>query len=88
MSPDAEPAQPPEQAPVTASVTVAGEEAALLRDLAAVLGRTPEDLAIAHAAGALLIPRTTIGESEFADWALFDGPPDLSAEVSPDPHVR
>ncbi|KJY35960.1 hypothetical protein VR45_12750 [Streptomyces sp. NRRL S-495] len=49
-------------------------EAQILRDLAAVLGRTPEELAIEHAAGVLPIP-----SEPPADWGLFDGPPDLAA---------
>jgi hypothetical protein len=67
-------------------VTVSGTEAALIRELAAVLGRTPEALALKYAAGALKLPATTIGDSEFADWALFDGPADLAARaVGPSP---
>jgi hypothetical protein len=87
MSPNAEPAPPPEdQRPITTSVTVSGTEAALIRELAAVLGRTPEALALKYAAGALKLPATTIGDSEFADWALFDGPADLAARaVGPSP---
>ncbi|GAA2721914.1 MULTISPECIES: hypothetical protein [Streptomyces] len=47
----------------------------ILRDLAAVLGRTPEALAIEWAAGSLVIPTATIGETLGEDgWGLFDGP--------------
>ncbi|MFD0279064.1 hypothetical protein ACFVHB_34870 [Kitasatospora sp. NPDC127111] len=42
-------------------------EAQILRDLAAVLGRTPEELAIEHAAGLPPIPTEPL-----ADWFLFD----------------
>ncbi|MEV8328063.1 hypothetical protein [Kitasatospora sp. NPDC056731] len=77
MSPQSEPApEPPAQPPITASVTVSGVEAQILRDLAAVLGRTPEELAIEHAAGLLPIPTKPL-----VDWALFDGPPDLAASA-------
>ncbi|MFI5530081.1 hypothetical protein ACIA8O_16205 [Kitasatospora sp. NPDC051853] len=65
--------------PITAQVTVTGPEAAALRELAAVLGRPAEALALEYVAGALKLPATSIGESEFADWALFDGPEDLAA---------
>ncbi len=75
------PAVPPER-PITAQVTVGGLEAAVLRELAAVLGRPAEALALEYAAGTLKLPTTTIGESEFADWTLFDGPPDLAAHAN------
>ncbi|MBO1415897.1 hypothetical protein [Streptomyces sp. FH025] len=58
------------------SVTVSGLKAQILRDLAAVLGRTPEELAIEHAAGIRPIPTEPL---PLVDWALFDGPPDLAA---------
>ncbi|MEV7783180.1 hypothetical protein [Kitasatospora sp. NPDC088351] len=77
MSPQSEPApEPPAQPSITASITVSGVEAQILRDLAAVLGRTQEELAIEHAAGVLPIPAEPL-----ADWALFDGPPDLAARA-------
>ncbi|MHB6912777.1 hypothetical protein [Streptomyces sp. DB-54] len=67
---------------ITASVTVTGSTAALLRELAGVLGRTPEALAIEWAAGSLHLPSTPVGEAVPPDsWALFDGPPDLSART-------
>ncbi|MER0476840.1 hypothetical protein ABR737_00465 [Streptomyces sp. Edi2] len=74
---------PPEpDTEITASVTVTGSQAALLRDLAAVLGRTPEALAIEWAAGALRIPPASVGETVPPDdWGLFDGPADLSAHA-------
>ncbi|MER6366746.1 hypothetical protein [Kitasatospora sp. NPDC001527] len=76
MSPHSNPAPDPArpQPSITASVTVSGVEAQILRDLAAVLGRSPEELAIEHAAGVLPIPAEPL-----ADWGLFDGPPDLAA---------
>ncbi|MBA4863262.1 hypothetical protein H1V43_18105 [Streptomyces sp. PSKA54] len=78
---------PPHAAEITASVTVAGSQATLLRDLAAVLGRTPESLAIEWAAGALPLPSESTGEDpRVPEWGLFDGPPDLS--VRADEHVR
>ncbi|MEV4739515.1 hypothetical protein [Streptomyces sp. NPDC049555] len=65
----------PSEPDITANVTVTGSRAALLRDLAAVLGRTPESLAIEWAAGSLVIPTATIGETLGEDgWGLFDGP--------------
>ncbi|MFE4512730.1 hypothetical protein ACFRMQ_00840 [Kitasatospora sp. NPDC056783] len=76
MTPQSEPAPEPPERPITASVTVSGSEAQILRDLAAVLGRTPEELAIEHAAGVLPIPSEPI-----VDWALFDGPSDLAADA-------
>ncbi|MFJ2191619.1 hypothetical protein ACIOJE_27420 [Kitasatospora sp. NPDC087861] len=84
MSPQSEPApEQPEQPSITASVTVSGAEAQILRDLAAVLGRTPEDLAIEHAAGLLPIPAEPL-----ADWSLFDGPSDLAAGADQWMHDR
>ncbi|MFE2721495.1 hypothetical protein [Kitasatospora sp. NPDC059327] len=53
-------------------MTVGGTGAAALREPAAVLGRPAEALALEYAAGALKLPTTTIGESRFADWALFE----------------
>ncbi|GAB2734229.1 hypothetical protein [Kitasatospora kifunensis] len=73
--------QEPQVPPITAQVTVAGPEAAVLRELAAALGRPAEALALDYAAGTLKLPTTTIGESAFADWTLFDGPPDLAAHA-------
>ncbi|WP_157531929.1 MULTISPECIES: hypothetical protein [unclassified Kitasatospora] len=49
-------------------------EAQILRDLASVLGRTPEELAIEHAAVILPIPTEPV-----AGWSVFDGPPNLAA---------
>ncbi|MEV8328055.1 hypothetical protein [Kitasatospora sp. NPDC056731] len=84
MTPQPQPApEPPAQPPITASVTVSGVEAQILRDLAAVLGRTPEELAIEHAAGVLPIPAEPL-----VGWALFDGPPDLAALVTWPPSPR
>ncbi|MFE2728754.1 hypothetical protein [Kitasatospora sp. NPDC059327] len=81
MDGQAQPPATPQERPITAQVTVSGLEAAVLRELAAVLGRPAEALALEYAAGTLKLPTTTIGESEFADWALFDGPPDLAAHT-------
>ncbi|MGW2398126.1 hypothetical protein ACWCYY_16420 [Kitasatospora sp. NPDC001664] len=67
--------------PITAQVTVTGPDAAVLRELAAVLGRPAEVLALEYTTGTVKLPTTTIGESEFADWALFDGPEDLASTV-------
>ncbi|MGW6915350.1 hypothetical protein ACWGB8_16265 [Kitasatospora sp. NPDC054939] len=80
MGEQAEPVQP-DARPITAQVTVAGREAAMLRELAHVLGRPAEALALEYAVGSLKLPTTAIGGSEFADWALFDGPPDLASRA-------
>ncbi|MEV6673956.1 hypothetical protein [Streptomyces sp. NPDC051162] len=73
---------PPAEQEITVGVTVTGTRAALLRDLAAVLGRTPEALAIEWAAGTLVIPSAPIGESFGEDyWGFFDGPTDLAART-------
>ena len=83
--PVAEP--PPPDRPITASVTVSGTDAAVLRDLAEVLVRTPEALALEYVAGLLKIPAEAIGaDPEFAEWGLFDGPSDLAE--SADEHLR
>ncbi|MFC5723402.1 hypothetical protein ACFP1Z_24880 [Streptomyces gamaensis] len=55
-----------------------GDVATALRELAAVEGRTPEELALQYAAGALTIPTEPI---DARDWGIFDGPPDLSARA-------
>ncbi|MBV6700121.1 hypothetical protein [Kitasatospora aureofaciens] len=82
MGSQGEPARPPHvEQPIVASVTVSGTDAAFLRELAAVLGRTPQALALEYATGALKLPADAIGESEFADWALFDGPHDLAEKT-------
>ncbi|MFI9332655.1 hypothetical protein ACIGZJ_34620 [Kitasatospora sp. NPDC052868] len=80
MGEQAEPPRP-QVRPITAQVTVTGLEAAVLCELAGVLGRSPEALALEYAAGTLKLPTSSIGESEFADWALFDGPPDLATHA-------
>ncbi|MFC0601191.1 hypothetical protein [Streptomyces palmae] len=74
------PDQPgPEESAITAQVTVTGGHAVLIRDLAAVLGRTPEALAVEWAAGALTVPAGTVGDSlRPGDWGLFDGAEDLA----------
>ncbi|MGW4646962.1 hypothetical protein [Kitasatospora sp. NPDC004289] len=77
-------AEEPPPRPITAAVTVTGPEAAALRELAAVLGRSAEALALEYTVGTLKLPATSIGESEFADWALFDGPEDLASSVDRD----
>lgn len=72
----------PAEHEITANVTVTGPRAALIRDLAAVLGRTPEALAIGWAAGSLVLPETPVGEVVSADeWGLFNGPTDLAART-------
>ncbi|MEV0635302.1 hypothetical protein AB0I77_10120 [Streptomyces sp. NPDC050619] len=74
-------APPPEEPqPIQARVTVSGTTAGILRDLAALDGRTPEALAIEWAAGKLVIPEGTVGDV-VDDWGLFDGPPDLASRV-------
>ncbi|MFF4802754.1 hypothetical protein ACFY1U_30810 [Streptomyces sp. NPDC001351] len=66
--------------PVQAHVTVSAAMAGILRDLAALDGRTPEALAIESAAGKLVIPEGTVGDV-VDDWGLFDGPRDLASRV-------
>ncbi|MGP3968766.1 hypothetical protein [Streptomyces sp. 6N223] len=63
--------------PITASVTVTGAVADIIRDLAAVEGRTPEALALEWAAGTLVIPPEPcdVEALAFDD----DGPSDLSS---------
>jgi hypothetical protein len=64
--------------PITASVTVTGAVADIIRDLAAVEGRSPEALALEWAAGTLVIPPTEPFDVE--KWAFDDGgPADLSS---------
>lgn len=58
---------PPEPPTITAHVTVTGEAAELLRDLAAVAGRSPEELALEYATGKLVLPTT----DQPVEWALF-----------------
>lgn len=59
---------------------MAGSQAALLRDLSAVLSGTPESLTTEWAAGALPIPSEPTGEDpRVPDRGLFDGPSELSA---------
>ncbi|MBF9069631.1 hypothetical protein [Streptacidiphilus fuscans] len=65
---------PPEPPTITAHVTVTGEAAELLRDLAAVAGRSPEELALEYATGKLVLPTT----DQPVEWAVFEGPTDLS----------
>ncbi|MET8948759.1 hypothetical protein ABZX30_35900 [Streptomyces sp. NPDC004542] len=71
---------PDEPRPIQAHVTVSGTVAGILRDLAALEGRTPEALAIEWAAGKLVIPEGSAGDA-IDDWGLFDGPPDLASRV-------
>ncbi|WP_455352673.1 hypothetical protein [Streptomyces sp. SYSU K217416] len=79
---DDQPAEPPQDEKITASVTVTGPRAAILRDLAAVLGRTPEELIEEWATGSLSIPSEPIGEDpRVPEWGLFDGPADLAAHT-------
>jgi hypothetical protein len=77
MNPNAEPAEPPADRPITASEPVSGEIASILRDMSAILGRTPEELAIDYAAGVLKIPT----EPYTGEWGFFDGPPDLASNT-------
>lgn len=60
--------------PVTTSVALTNDEAALLRDLAAVAGRPLESLVADFVAGRIVLPPS---ERPTIDWALFDGPGDL-----------
>ncbi|MFI1729961.1 hypothetical protein ACH40E_12125 [Streptomyces acidicola] len=57
-----------------------GTMAGILRDLAALDGRTPESLAVEWAAGKLVIPEGTVGDA-VDDWGLFDGQADLASRV-------
>lgn len=67
---------------IIAGTAVTSSRAALLRDLAAVLDRTPETLTTEWAAGTLPIPTTPIGDQlPPTQWGLFDGPTDLSART-------
>ncbi|GAA3010809.1 hypothetical protein GCM10020229_23040 [Kitasatospora albolonga] len=60
---------PPGEPPVVrAEVVVTGEVAEAITALAKLLGRTPEELAIEHAAGIFPIPD---GPNNL-DWGLFD----------------
>jgi len=68
------PAPPPEPAPITARVTVTGIEAQLLRDLAALSGRSPEELALEYATGKVVLPAV---DRQPVDWAVFEGDGDL-----------
>ncbi len=62
-------ATPPSEPPVVrAEVVVTGEVAEAITALAKLLGRTPEELAIEHAAGVFPIPS---GPNNL-DWGLFD----------------
>ncbi|MGW2399637.1 hypothetical protein ACWCYY_24045 [Kitasatospora sp. NPDC001664] len=66
---------PPGEPPVVrAEVVVTGEVAEAITALAKLLGRTPEELAIEHAAGIFPIPD---GPNNL-DWGLFD-----SGELTP-----
>jgi rhodanese-related sulfurtransferase len=77
MSPADAAAQPPHiTEPITAQVTVSGAIADILRDLAAIDGRTPEEMVQERVAGRVVIPA---GPASAEDWELFDGPADLSA---------
>ncbi|MGW8376262.1 hypothetical protein [Streptomyces sp. ODS28] len=75
---DAQATPPPEPEPITASVTVTGEVAGFLRDLAAIEGRTPEELVLDWAAGKVKMPSKQLTAE---DLEVFDGPEDLSSTV-------
>ncbi|MEN8651139.1 hypothetical protein ABCR94_10960 [Streptomyces sp. 21So2-11] len=82
-----QPAEPPQDEQISANVTVSGSRASLLRDLAAVLGRTPEALIGEWATGSLTIPSEPIGDDpRVPEWGLFDGAADLAART--DEHLR
>ncbi|WP_306317917.1 MULTISPECIES: hypothetical protein [unclassified Streptomyces] len=78
-----QPAQdPPQEEGISATVTVTGTRAAILRDLAAVLGRSPEELVAEWAGGTLVIPNEAIGDDpRVPEWGLFDGPTDLAVSA-------
>jgi len=79
--PDQPPNLPPNEGRrITAHVTATGDTAEYIRELAAVSGRTPEQVAIQWAAGLVVIPDTPLGvDPEVPEWpVLFDGPEDLS----------
>lgn len=69
------PAPPPEPVPITALVTVTGVKAQLLRDLAAVSGRSPEELALEYAAGKIVLPGADL---QPVQWVVFEGAEDLA----------
>lgn len=76
------PPEQPEEA-VTVSVTYSGSDAEVLRTLALLEGRTPEEVALDRIArGISLTLAAPIGEDAKAmailEEAMFDGPPDLS----------
>jgi hypothetical protein len=79
---DQPPALPSEEGEpsITVHVTATGQAADYLRELAAVLGRTPESLAILWAAGKVTVPDTPLGiDPDVPEWPeLFEGPADLS----------
>ncbi|MGP3949720.1 hypothetical protein [Streptomyces sp. 7N604] len=80
MSPADSAALPPHvpEDSITAQVTVSGAVADILRDLAAIDGRTPEEMVQEWVAGRVVIPA---GPASAEDWELFDGPADLSARA-------
>ena len=69
------PALPPEPVPTTALCTVTGVKAQLLRDLAAVSGRSPEELGLEHAAGRIVLPEA---DRPPVEWTVFEGAEDLA----------
>lgn len=71
---------------VTVTVTYTGSEAEVLRTLALLEGRTPEEVALDHMArGIPLSFSTSLGEDSEAMGALtramFDGPSDLASSA-------
>ncbi|MFH9862338.1 hypothetical protein [Streptomyces sp. NPDC017202] len=77
---DSEALLPGENQPFQACVTDPDTMAGILRDLAALDGRTPQELAAERAAGSLVIPEGTVADA-IGDWGLFDGPPRLASRV-------
>jgi hypothetical protein len=86
------PAPPPDHtaAPDDAvTVTLTGSQAEVLRTLALLEGRTPEEVALDHIArGIPLDFPSSLGEDAEAmatlTRAMFDGPPDLAAHSGKD----
>lgn len=78
------PLPPPDDEAVTVTLTYTGAQADVLRTLALLEGRTPEEVALDHIArGVPLAFSSALGEDSEAMAALaeamFDGPADLAA---------
>ncbi|NUR04493.1 MAG: hypothetical protein HOY79_50710 [Streptomyces sp.] len=88
------PVPPPDRTPapddaVTVTLTYTGSQAEVLRTLALLEGRTPEEVALDHIArGIPLEFSSSLGEDAEAmatlTRAMFDGPPDLAAHSGTD----